>query len=116
MLDAQREEFRDRNLHFKAKGIKEAIARSERTRALLSALQVVSQSELLLQEFTQNYSLGRVLESLFSDMGVDLSKLQLTPQERAQQQAAQAARLAAEQGAGGASGGAPGAPTGGSST
>ena len=108
MLVAQKADFRERQIRFKAFGISKTLEKADRVRAKLSIIQTIGDNELLLQLFTQNYSMERLIASILADMGVDLTSLELTPQERLKQEAANEAKNVANQaGAGPAGGGAP---------
>lgn len=110
MIVARREEFRDRSFRFKANGITGMLARQQRVRALLSALQVIGSNPVLAQAYAQEYSLARTVEQILRDSGADLTRIEKTPQERRREELA-AARAAASGGAahGEAPGAAPGA-------
>lgn len=109
MLLAQREGFRDRHFQFQAMGISETIRKADRVRAMLSVIQTAAENPILLATFRQRYSLERLMEEILKDMGLDLGRFELTPEEQQRAQlASQQAALDAERGAVGGGGGGPG--------
>lgn len=88
MIAAQREDFRNQRIRFRARGITETLERGDRVRASISVLQTVLANETLARTFLQKFSLDRWMTRILSDMGVDTLGLELTDQERAQQAAA----------------------------
>lgn len=113
MLLQQKEAFQQRRYKFKANGLTEAIERNERVKQTLFAIQAVSQSPQALQVFMQEYSMSRLMEQFFRDVGIDLTEMRLTEKERAQQQQALAAAQLTGAGQGGPGGGPGGFPNGG---
>jgi hypothetical protein len=108
MMVAQKTDFRDRRIRFKANGISASLEKADKVRAKLSILQTVSDNQFLLQLFQQKYSMERLVGSILADMGVDLTDLELTADERARAEVAnQQAAAQNAAGAGPSGGGAP---------
>lgn len=82
MLQRRREEFSDRNIKFRVRGISELIDRQAKLRGLMGLLQTVGANELLLQEFFQTFSPTSLLRELVRLHGVDPLPLMMTDQER----------------------------------
>ena len=82
MLDAKREEFRNRPIAVRASGLTKSVERGKRTRGLLGALNVIGSNEILLAEFQKKYSTGRLVQTILEDMGVDVDKIELTRDEQ----------------------------------
>lgn len=120
MLRSRREEFRARPVHVRARGLTAAVRRSKRLRGLLGALNVLGSNPMLIQEFQKNYSVGKLVNVVLEDFGVETDAIKLSEQEKfarddamrqakAQQDAA-TAMAAMTPGGGGAPSGAPGGP------
>lgn len=111
MITAQREDFQSQRIRFQVRGISETIARGERVRSSLAVLQTALSNEVTARAFMQRYSVARWIQRILSDLGIDLTGLELTAEERAEQMAAAQAAQVAQGGAlagGGTGGGAPG--------
>lgn len=108
MMVAQKADFRERRIRFKAKGISATLEKADKVRAKLSIIQTVADNQFLLQLFQQKYSMERLVGSILADMGVDLTELELTEDERARAEVAnQQAAAQNAAGAGPSGGGAP---------
>lgn len=71
MLHAQREDFRQRRFGFKVSGITALADRAVRIRTRLQLLQILGQNETLVQLFAQSRDVAKVLDDLWTDLGVD---------------------------------------------
>ena len=111
---AQREEFRNRPMSFRAKGISSALERAQRLRGEMGLLNVVGGNPLLFQAFTdEGYSVGKFVTALLEDFSVDKDRIKMTPEEQQEviakkKLAAMQAALPPELGGAGPTGGAPG--------
>lgn len=83
MIFERREELRKQTFRLRARGITGILALSQERRAILSALQVIGQNDLLAQQFLQDYSLPRTLDQLFRSMRLPIEDLRKTEEERA---------------------------------
>lgn len=86
---AQREDFRNRAMRFKAKGITASLERSQMLRGLLGSMNVIGGNPILAEAFSKEYSLTALIRTLLEYHLVDIEKIEKTPQER-QQEAMQA--------------------------
>lgn len=91
MFDERREEFRDRHLHFRVRGISGLIDRQVKLRNFLNLLQIVGSNEILLREFLDRFSGAKVLSQIITLLGIDPKPLEPTARERLMQQVQQAA-------------------------
>lgn len=80
-LAIRRQEYRALRFRFKAKAITGAIERAQRVRNLLGALNVIGSNELLLREYVTKFSVGKTLDMILRDMGVDTEQLVPDQQE-----------------------------------
>lgn len=81
MLAVRRDEFRDRGIKFRVRGLSGMVDRQAKLRNILNMLQVVGQNEILLQTFMQRFAPDKVLEEIMYLFGVDTSRLELTERE-----------------------------------
>jgi hypothetical protein len=86
MLTARRDEIRRQSFRLRATGLSGMLALAQERRALIAALQMIGQSDLLAQQFLRDFSLARTLEQLFRSMRIDAQALRKTPEEIAVQQ------------------------------
>lgn len=89
MLAKRRNEFIGRNYTFQARGISSLIQRSQELQQLLMVLQVIAQSEPLMQAFMQRVDPQKLIDKLFRLSNVDLKKLEPTAREAMISQVAQ---------------------------
>lgn len=82
MLETRRQEFQQRHIRFEVRGISSLVARQEKLQGLMSALQTISSSEMLMREFAQKYDFGALMDELMRLFGVDTLSLQPTERER----------------------------------
>lgn len=104
MLIERREEFLNRRIRFTVRGLSGVLERRKRSRALLSALQIIGSNEILAAEFAKRYSIGRALETLMRDMGAPVDRIEKTPGEIQQDAIAQAQAQAQQAGLAGLGG------------
>lgn len=97
MLNARKQEFRDRNIHFRVRGISSLVDRQQKLRSLLSFLQTIGSNEILLRAFLQQHDLLALVDELLKLFGVDTLKLQPSERERAIRQIVQQFEGQAEQ-------------------
>lgn len=89
MLNSRRQEFLERKVGFRVRGISGIVDRQMRLQNLLSALSTMASDENLLQAFLQRADAGKIVEKLFELFGVDPSELEMTPEELLRQQLTQ---------------------------
>ena len=82
MLARARAEFKARPLWVHASGLTNAVQRSRRLRGLLGALNVVGGNQLLVAEFTKEYSMSKLLKLIFEDFGVPIDELRLSAEQK----------------------------------
>ncbi|HEX5419256.1 MAG TPA: hypothetical protein VFY39_04585, partial [Gammaproteobacteria bacterium] len=87
MLQAQRQQFQQRRIKFRVRGISGLIDRQSKLSNLLAFFQTVAQNQLLFTALMQNINVARLLQSLIALFGVDPKLFEYTPQEKMQQQA-----------------------------
>lgn len=100
-LTQRREEFMERRIRFRVRGISGLIDRQSKLRNMLSMLQVVGQNEMLVQALMQRTSGNKLLNTLFRLFGLDPKDIELSRTERMIEQAtggASAAGVPREQG------------------
>jgi hypothetical protein len=88
MLVVRREELRSQSMRLRATGISGLLALAQDARRLLAMLDTIGRSDLLTQQFLQDYSLGRTIATLLRAMRIDAMDLRKTPQELAAMQGA----------------------------
>lgn len=81
-LHANRKELIARPITFQAMGISMLIQKNRMLRSLMQLMQIMSQSDLLLQEFLKVADMGKFMKLLFHLSDIDLSKLVPTERER----------------------------------
>ena len=86
MLQSQRQQFAQRKIGFRVRGISGLIDRQSKLQGLLSMLQTISQNELLMQAFMQKTNVPKLLKSITTLFGVDPSLYEYTEAELAQLQ------------------------------
>lgn len=89
MLLSRKQEFLDKKIVVTVGGISALIERSEKLKAFLRTIEIISQQELLLKHFTQKYDMGKVLDELTRLTGIDLTRIVPTERERQVAQIAQ---------------------------
>lgn len=82
VLIKRRKELIARPITFSARGISTLLNKNRKLKALLSALQVISANELLLKEFLQVVSIGKLVEVLLGLFDIDTFRMQLTDREK----------------------------------
>lgn len=82
MLERARAEFKARPIWVRASGLTNAVQRSRRLRGLLGALNVVGGNQLLVAEFTKEYSMSKLLKLIFEDFGVPIDELRLSAEQK----------------------------------
>lgn len=98
-LIGQRRELARRELTFQARGISTLIQKGRLLRSLMQVLQVMSANELLLAEFLKIADLKKLVKLLFELSDIDLSKLELSQQDRLIRSVAQPLQQAGDQAA-----------------
>lgn len=81
-LIGRRKELLSRPLTFQARGISTLIQKAKMLRALLMLFQILSQSDLLLQEFLKNADLGKLVQHMFELSDIDMTRFTLSDRER----------------------------------
>lgn len=81
-LISKRRELIQRPLTFQARGISELIQRASTLKSLLGLMQVLSQDQILLQQFLKIVDLEKLTRKLFELSGIDLTSLQLSQREK----------------------------------
>lgn len=82
MLLQRRQEFIRWPITFQVHGISGVIDRTQKLRNLMQALQIIGQSDILLQAFLQRFPAEKVMEEILVLLGVDMAKLSPTDRER----------------------------------
>lgn len=111
-LNARRQEFHDRAIGFRVRGISGIVDRQQRLQNLLNALSVINQNQNLTAALLQQMSPQKLLRTLVQLFGIDVQDLQLTREEAIIDgiaQSAAGAAAAALQGAASGPAGQPGA-------
>lgn len=83
MLAQRKDDFRQRNIRFRVRGISSLVDRQQKLRNLLSMLQTMGQNELLLRTFLESHDINMLVDELLRLFGVDT--LNLRPSERERQ-------------------------------
>lgn len=116
MLLAQKRGFQSKAIHFKARGITDAIERNARLRGMLAATQTITQNPFFLEIFKKTYSGEKWMDQMLSDLRIPITQMKLTETEKQMKQqeaiTAERAALAAGQGDSGGAPGGPGGPEG----
>lgn len=99
MLREQREDFRTRRFGFKVSGITALADRAVRIRTRLQLLQILGQNETLVQLFAQSRDVPKVLDDLWTDLGIDAVEYMPTSKPEVPVPPDTQARVAAEQAA-----------------
>ena len=99
-LTGQRQEYANRTMKFRAKGISSHLEKQSRLRSSLGALNVIGGNPLLLEEFKkEGLSIGKFVISILEDLSVDIERISLSDEEKLAQQTQQnLAQLQAAQG------------------
>lgn len=84
MLLAQRQEFRDRPIVVKARGLSRAVERQRRIRGLLGALNVIGGNPVLIEQFLKDMSVQKLIRLMLEDFGVPIEKIELSEEEQFQ--------------------------------
>lgn len=82
VLIGRRKELLRRPITFQARGISTLIQKSKMLKALLMLFQILSQSDLLLQEFLKTADLGKLVQHMFELSDVDMTRFTLSERER----------------------------------
>lgn len=82
MLEARRDEFRQQPITVRANGLTSYVQRTRRLRGLLGAINVIGGNPILLQEFMKEYSAGKLIRVLLEDFGVQLERIELSPEQK----------------------------------
>lgn len=85
MLVARREEFQARPVSVRARGLTQAVVRRRQLRGLLGALNVIGGNPLLVQSFTQDYSINAVIKLMLQNFGIPIDEIALSEEEKFQQ-------------------------------
>lgn len=83
MLNERREEFLEASLTFQVRGISGIVDRQQKLQNILQALQVIGQNEFLAQELLTRMSPQKLVETLMSLFGLEMSQFAPSEQERA---------------------------------
>lgn len=67
---------------FKVFGVSKTLAKHKEFTKLMAMLQTISGSQLLLQEFTSEFSMQKLLADIMNSLDINTEKLQMTPQEK----------------------------------
>ena len=78
----RRQEFASRRFTFRARGISSMIERSMKLQSYLQMLQIVGQSEQLMQLVFQKIDPGMLIDEMLILMGIDQSKFQPSPRQQ----------------------------------
>jgi hypothetical protein len=81
MFDARREEFSERKIEFRVRGISGLVDRQSKLQRLLQFLQIASQNELLMHQLLQNIDPQTLLLKLFELFGLDPADFKPTERE-----------------------------------
>lgn len=68
-------------LQFKVFGISLTLSRAQDFRKLMQLLQIIGGSEILTEEFTKEFSFGRVLNEVISSLDIDTERIKLSDAE-----------------------------------
>jgi hypothetical protein len=90
VLWARRKELIQRPISFQARGISRLIQKNTQLHALMSVIQILASSDVLMQTFLQEVDLTKLVHLLFTLSDVDLSKLTLSAREKAIREAGMA--------------------------
>jgi len=82
MLQARKEEFRDRRIKFRVRALSGLVDRQVMLQGLLSMLQTFAQSDILMQAFLAKHDVGKLTDKLMELFGVDSLDFQLSQKER----------------------------------
>ena len=96
MLQAQRQQFLERKIKFRVRGISGLIDRQTKLANLMALLQTLAQSPDLFAAFMQKTNLPRLLQSLITLFGVDPKLFEYTQTELMQLQTQQAVQAVAQ--------------------
>jgi hypothetical protein len=97
MLQARKEDFRDRRIKFRVRALSALVDRQVQLQALLSMLQTFAQSEPLMAAFLEDHDIPRMTRKIAELFGVDTQDFKKTDQDRMLEQLVQAS----QQGGGG---------------
>jgi hypothetical protein len=78
----QRREFKNRTFRLRATGISGLLRQQRERRGIVGFLQVIAQSDLLIQALQADYSIARMVEGLMRSFGIDIQQVKKTPQEQ----------------------------------
>lgn len=82
MLQRRKQEFRERRIKFRVRGLSALVDRQAKLRNLMSMLQVVGGNELLLREFIQRVDIGELINELFTLFNIDPKSFEIDQRER----------------------------------
>lgn len=82
MLQARKEEFRDRRIRFRVRALSSLVDRQVTLQGLLSMLQTFAQNDLLMQSFLEKHDVGRLTDKLMELFGVDGLDFKISERER----------------------------------
>lgn len=88
-FNSRRQEFADRTVNIRVRGISGLVDRQTKLQNLLSTLQIIGQNQQLMEQFMQRMSPQKLLSHLFMLFGIDEKELEPTERERLVQQATQ---------------------------
>ena len=78
----QRREFKNRTFRLRATGLSGLLRQNRERRGMVGFLQVIAQSDLLVQALQADYSISRMVSGLMRSFGIDMQQVQKTDQER----------------------------------
>lgn len=88
---------------FQVFGVSKVLAKMKDFRKLTAMLQTISSSPILIQEFSSEYSMQKLLAEIMKSLDIDTTKLEMNPQEKmeSQQRMQQAMQMHQQMNAGG---------------
>lgn len=81
MLQARKEDFRDRKIKFRVRALSSLVDRQTKLQSLLAMLQTFAQSDILMQAFLAKHDVTKLADKLMQLFGVDTLDFKLTQQE-----------------------------------
>lgn len=82
MLQARKQEFRERRIKFRVRGLSALVDRQVKLQSLLAMLQTFAQSDILMQDFLARHDVTRLTNTLMELFGVDHLDFKMTDRER----------------------------------
>lgn len=84
------------NTAFSVFGVSKTLAKVKDFKKLTAMLQTISGDPLLMQEFSQEYSMVKLLQQIMDSLDINTTKLEMSPEEKIQTQQRIAAGIAAQ--------------------